>query len=55
MIISSNLSAKEFYDKYAERIVSRLFTQLVSMQFIGRDVRQLRRQREVERRKNQGK
>lgn len=52
LIISSNLSAAEIEEKYTPRIVSRLFTQLVQMRFIGQDVRQLRRQRELERRKN---
>ena len=55
LILSTNLLPEEIEGKYTPRIVSRLFTQLVQMRFIGRDVRQLRRQREVERRKNQGK
>ena len=49
-IISSNLSAKELYDKYSERIVSRLYTQFVQMRFIGKDVRQLKQQRAMEKR-----
>ncbi len=51
MIISSNLTVQQFYDQYSRRIVSRLFTQLVQMRFIGKDVRQLKRQREAAARK----
>lgn len=50
VIISTNLKAQELEDKYAQRIVSRLFTQFVQIRFIGRDVRQLKRQREMARR-----
>ena len=47
MIVSSNLTIQEFNEKYSRRIVSRLFSQLVQIRFIGRDVRQLKRQREA--------
>lgn len=46
IIISTNLKAGELEEKYAQRVVSRLFTQLVQMRFIGKDVRQLKRQRD---------
>lgn len=51
VIISTNLKAGELEEKYAKRVVSRLFTQLVQMRFIGKDVRQLKRQREMAARK----
>ena len=47
----TNLKAGELEEKYAKRVVSRLFTQLVQMRFIGKDVRQLKRQREMAARK----
>jgi DNA replication protein DnaC len=44
-IISTNLKAAELEEKYAQRVVSRLCTQLVQMRFIGRDVRQLKQRK----------
>ena len=45
MIVSSNLTIQEFNEKYSRRIVSRLFSQLVQIRFIGRDVRIIKAQR----------
>ncbi len=50
LIVSSNLTIQEFNEKYTRRIVSRLFSQLIQIRFIGKDVRQLKRQRESEKR-----
>lgn len=46
LIVTSNLTVQEFGEKYARRIVSRLFSQLIQVRFIGKDVRQLKRLRE---------
>lgn len=41
-IISTNLTAPELQNRYSERIVSRLFTQLTPLHFIGQDIRMIR-------------
>ncbi len=51
LIVTSNLTVQELSEKYARRIVSRLFSQLVQVRFIGKDVRQLKRLREMENKK----
>lgn len=51
LIVTSNLTVQEFHEKYAHRIVSRLFSQLVQVRFIGNDVRQLKSQRKSESKK----
>lgn len=51
LIITSNLTIQEFHEKYAHRIVSRLFSQLIQVRFIGNDVRQLKSQRKSESKK----
>lgn len=40
-IISTNLTPQELQKRYSERIVSRLFTQLTPLHFVGQDVRTL--------------
>ncbi len=42
-IISTNLTPKELEDKYTQRITSRIIGSYISLKFIGRDIRQLRR------------
>lgn len=42
-IISTNLTPVEFEDKYTQRITSRIIGSYVSLKFIGRDIRQLKR------------
>ena len=51
LIVTSNLTVQEFNDKYAHRIVSRLFSQLIQVRFIGNDVRQLKSLRKPESKK----
>lgn len=51
LIVTSNLTVQEFHEKYAHRIVSRLFSQLIQVRFIGNDVRQLKSQRKSESKK----
>ncbi len=42
-IISTNLTPEELEDKYTQRITSRIIGSFISLKFIGRDIRQLRR------------
>lgn len=42
-IISTNLTPNELEDKYTQRITSRIIGSYVSLKFIGRDIRQLKR------------
>ena len=44
-IISTNLTAAELEDKYTQRIASRITGNYIPLNFIGRDVRQLKRRR----------
>lgn len=46
-IISTNLTIQELEDKYSQRIVSRIIGSYRVLPFIGRDVRQLKRLREM--------
>ena len=41
LIVSTNLSPAELQKRYGERIVSRLFSQLVPLNFVGQDVRSI--------------
>lgn len=43
-IVSTNLSRSELEEKYGQRVVSRLYTQLTCLRFVGRDIRQLKSQ-----------
>ena len=42
-IISTNLTPNELEDKYTQRITSRIIGSYVSLKFMGRDIRQIRR------------
>ncbi len=42
-IISTNLTPSELEDKYTQRITSRIIGSYISLKFIGRDIRQLKR------------
>lgn len=42
-IISTNLTPAELEDKYTQRITSRIIGSYISLKFIGRDIRQLKR------------
>ena len=42
-IISTNLYHEEILEKYGERIFSRLFTVYESMEFVGTDIRLIKR------------
>lgn len=42
-IISTNLTPEELEDKYTQRITSRIIGSYISLKFIGRDIRQLKR------------
>ena len=42
-IISTNLTPGELEDKYTQRITSRIIGSYISIKFIGRDIRQLKR------------
>lgn len=44
-IVSTNLSTKELYDKYNERIISRIFGVYTLLRFYGKDIRQEKRLR----------
>ena len=41
-IISTNLTAQELEQKYSHRVVSRLFSLLDCLRFVGKDIRQIR-------------
>jgi len=41
-IISTNLEMEEIYEKYTQRIASRLFGSSVPLEFCGRDIRQIK-------------
>ncbi len=41
-IISTNLSTQELEERYSQRVVSRLFSLLDCLRFVGRDIRQIR-------------
>ena len=43
IIISTNLTPAELEDKYTQRITSRIIGSYISLKFIGRDIRQLKR------------
>lgn len=43
VIISTNLSLRELEEKYSQRITSRIIGSYVSLRFMGRDVRQIKR------------
>lgn len=42
-IINSNLTTKELYDRYSERIMSRIVGNYETLRFLGADIRQLKR------------
>lgn len=44
-IISTNLNRAEMEERYTERVVSRVFTQYLCLKFLGKDIRQLKRER----------
>lgn len=46
-IVSTNLSTKELYDKYNERIISRIFGVYTLLRFYGKDIRQEKRLRGI--------
>lgn len=46
-IVSTNLSTKELFDKYNERIISRIFGVYTLLRFYGKDIRQEKRLRGI--------
>ncbi len=46
-IINTNLTSKELEDRYSRRLVSRLFSLLTYLRFVGKDIRQIKANEEV--------
>ena len=42
-IINSNLASKELYERYSERIMSRIVGNYETLRFLGADIRQLKK------------